>query len=73
MAIAGRPAASASDPRGLGALLKDLAEGSGELIRHEVRLARTEARELIRGLGTGTAEVAAGALLALLGGLARRR
>ena len=66
----GRPAAQGSDPRGFGALLKELAEGSGELIRQEVRLARTEARELLRGLGAGTAEVAIGAVLALLGALA---
>ena len=31
------------DARGLGALIKDLAEGSGELIRHAVRLARLAA------------------------------
>jgi hypothetical protein len=66
----GRPAAPGPDPRGFGALLKELAEGSGELIRQEVRLARTEARELLRGLGAGTAEVAIGAVLALLGALA---
>ena len=59
-----------AEQRGLGSLLKELAEGSGELIRQEVRLARTEARELIRGLGVGTAEVAVGAVLALLGMLA---
>jgi hypothetical protein len=66
----GRPAVEGPDPRGFGALLKELAEGSGELIRQEVRLARTEARELLRGLGAGTAEVAVGAVLALLGALA---
>ena len=66
----GRPAAPGSDPRGFGALLKELAEGSGELIRQEVRLARTEATALLRGLGVGTAEVAVGAVLALLGALA---
>ncbi|MDF1501880.1 phage holin family protein [Roseisolibacter sp. H3M3-2] len=58
------------DSRGFGSLLKELAEGSGELIRQEVRLARTEAREMMRGLGAGTAEVAVGAVLALLGALA---
>lgn len=59
-----------ADPRGLGALLKELAEGGGELVRHEVRLARTEARDLLRGLGIGTAEVAMGGVLALIGALA---
>jgi hypothetical protein len=55
--------------RGLGALLKDLAEGSGELVRHEARLARLEASSLARGIGVGTASVAVGGVLALLGGL----
>ncbi len=59
-----------AEQRGLGSLLKELAEGSGELIRQEIRLARTEARELVRGLGVGTAEVAVGGVLALLGTLA---
>ena len=57
------------DARGIGALLKDLAEGSGELIRQEVRLARVEAGELFRGLGTGTVSVAVGGVMALLGAL----
>ena len=58
------------DARGLGALLKDLAEGSGELIRHEVRLARLEAVEILGKAGAGVAAVAAGGVLALLGALA---
>ncbi len=59
-----------SEGRGLSTLLRDLAEGSGELIRQELRLARVEARDLARGLGVGTVEVAVGAVLMLLGGLA---
>lgn len=55
---------------GLGALLKDLAEGSGELVRQEARLARVEAVALVRGVGTGVASVAIGGVLALLGALA---
>lgn len=55
---------------GIGTLLKDLAEGSGELVRHEVRLARLEAAELARGIGVGTASVAVGGVLGLLGALA---
>lgn len=70
MSTDGRPTVAGPDSRGLGALLKDLAEGSGELIRQELRLASTEARSLARGLGVGTAEVAVGAVLALLGALA---
>jgi uncharacterized membrane protein YqjE len=53
--------------RGIGELLKDLAESSAELVRQESRLARLEAAELLRGLGTGTASVAVGGVLALLG------
>jgi uncharacterized membrane protein YqjE len=55
---------------GIGTLLKELAEGSGELVRHEVRLARIEATELGRSIGVGTASVAVGGVLALLGTLA---
>src|SRR5690349_16810975 len=54
---------------GIGTLLRDLAEGSGELVRHEMRLARIEAMELVRGIGVGTASVAAGGVLGLLGAL----
>ena len=43
--------------RGLGALLKDLVEGSGELVRQEVRLARVEATGLARAVGVGTGAV----------------
>jgi hypothetical protein len=57
------------DARGIGALLKDLTEGSGELVRQETRLARIEAGELLRGLGTGTVSVAVGGVLGLLGAL----
>ena len=56
--------------RGLGALLRDLAEGSGALVRNEVTLARLEAAETARAVGLGTGMVAAGGVLALLGALA---
>ena len=56
--------------RGLGALLRDLAEGSAALIRNEVKLARIEFTALLGGVGKGTAYVAAGGVLALLGSLA---
>lgn len=63
-----------SDPNGggrsLATLLKDFAEGSAQLIRHEVRLARTEAADLGRHLGGGAAAVASGGVLALVGALA---
>ena len=54
---------------GIGTLLKELVEGSGELVQHELRLARVEAMELVRGIGVGTASVAVGGVLGLLGGL----
>jgi uncharacterized membrane protein YqjE len=55
--------------RSIGALLRDLAEGSATLVRGEVRLAKIEVGEAVSGIGTGTALVAAGAVLALLGAL----
>jgi hypothetical protein len=56
-------------PPGIGTLLKELVEGSGELVQHEMRLARVEAMELVWGIGVGTASVAVGGVLGLLGGL----
>lgn len=55
--------------RSVGALLRDLAEGSAALVRHEARLARIEFTKVLGGLGTGTVEVASGGVLALLGAL----
>ena len=55
--------------RGIGALLRDLAEGSATLVRGEVRLAKVEVGAAVSGIGKGTALVATGAVLALLGGL----
>jgi hypothetical protein len=61
--------AGTDDTRGIGALLKELAEGSGDLVRYEVRLARSEASALVKKAGVGTAEVAIGGVLALIGAL----
>ena len=61
--------AGSNDVRGIGGLLRELAEGSGALVRHEARLARTEAGEIVRHAGVGTMEVALGGVLALLGAL----
>ena len=55
--------------RGLGTLLRDLAEGSAALVRGEARLARIEVTQIATGIGKGTAFVAIGAVLALLGSL----
>ena len=55
--------------RGVGALLRDLAEGSAGLVRNEVKLARIELRGIISSVGLGTAMVASGGVFALLGTL----
>ena len=56
--------------RGLGSLLRDLAEGSAELVRGEVRLARVELANAASAAGRGTALVAIGGVLLLVGTLA---
>jgi hypothetical protein len=56
--------------RSMGALLRDLAEGSAALMKSEVRLARAEFGEIVASVGKGTGAVAAGGVLALLGTLA---
>ncbi len=56
--------------RGLGALLRDLAEGSAELVGGEVRLGRLEISAAASAAGRGTAFVAVGGVLLLLGVLA---
>ena len=56
--------------RSMGSLLRDLAEGSATLVKNEVRLARIEVAGMLRALGAGTAEIAVGGVLALLGLLA---
>ena len=66
--MAGNPVTGS--PRGLGALLGDLAEGSANLVRGEVRLARIEIGSAAGSAGRGTAFVAAGGVLLLLGTLA---
>ena len=61
---------SAGGSRGTGVLLRDLAEGSADLVRGEVRLARLEIGTAAAAAGRGTAFVAAGGVLLLLGILA---
>jgi hypothetical protein len=56
--------------QGVGTLLRDLADGSARLVRDEVQLARLETTALVKAVGQGTASVAAGGVLALLGTLA---
>jgi hypothetical protein len=55
--------------RGIGTLVRDLADGSATLVRDESKLARIEVAAVARGVATGTALVATGGVLALLGGL----
>jgi hypothetical protein len=60
---------SESTSRGIGELLRDLAEGSADLVRGEVRLARIEVGAVAGAAGKGTAYVATGGVLMVLGGL----
>ena len=55
--------------RSLGALLRDLAEGSATLVRSEVRLATIEIGAAVAAISKGTALVATGGVLAFLGAL----
>ena len=54
---------------GRGALLRERGEGSAALVRHEVKLAQLEVRGILGGVGRGTAMVASGGVLGLLGTL----
>lgn len=53
--------------RGLGGLLRDLADGGGALLRQELRLARVELTAIAKAVGVGTALTASGAVLTVLG------
>jgi uncharacterized membrane protein YqjE len=55
--------------RGVGSLLRELAEGSGALVRNEVKLARLELQKMVSGAGRGTVMVASGGVFGLLGTL----
>jgi len=56
--------------RSVGALFRDLAEGSVGLVRNEIKLARVETVEALNAIALGSAMVASAAVLGLLGGLA---
>jgi MFS family permease len=62
-------AADRNDGRGMGALVRELADGSATLVRNEAQLARIEIGDAVRGVATGTGYIAVGGVLALLGGL----
>ena len=56
--------------RGIGALLRDLADGGAALLRQELRLARAEIAAIAKAVGVGTALTASGAVLTVLGAFA---
>ena len=56
--------------RSIGSLLRGLAEEGSVLVRQEARLTRVELTQMLRGAGLGTANVAVGGVLMLLGTLA---
>ena len=56
--------------RGFGELLRDLAHGSADLLRGEIKLARFELTAIVAGVTRGSTQVALGGVLLLLGGLA---
>jgi uncharacterized membrane protein YqjE len=53
----------------LGALLRELAEGSSSLVKQEVSLARLELSELLQGITTGVSLIVGGSVMLLLGSL----
>jgi hypothetical protein len=55
--------------RGFKTLLRDLAQGSGTLVRDEVRLVKIEVGDIVSSIGRGTTFVSIGAMLVLVGGL----
>ena len=61
--------AAGNDGKGIGTLVRELADGSAELIRAEAKVARIEIGDLVKGIATGTGFVAIGGVLALLGAL----
>jgi uncharacterized membrane protein YqjE len=55
--------------RGIGTLVRELADGSAEMVRGEARIAQIEIGGVVKGIATGTGFIAIGGVLALLGGL----
>ncbi|MBK5189385.1 MAG: phage holin family protein [Gemmatimonadaceae bacterium] len=60
---------SRSADQSVGALLRELAEGSSELLRKEWQLARLELAGLAKQMGIGTSEVAIGGVCFAMGGV----
>ncbi|NUO51225.1 MAG: phage holin family protein [Polyangiaceae bacterium] len=59
---------SAEEPS-LGTLFSELGQQTGKLVSHEIRLARYELKESVRGASRNIATIAAGGLAAMVGGL----
>jgi uncharacterized membrane protein YqjE len=64
------PAVRGDANRGLGVLLRDLADGSRRLVRQEIRLARLELDRVLHGATSATVRIALGGVLAILGVIA---
>jgi hypothetical protein len=60
-------ATGSQDGRGIGLLLRELADGGAALLRQELRLARVELAAIANAIGVGTALSASGAVLTVLG------
>jgi uncharacterized membrane protein YqjE len=61
------PGATAAGDQGLGSLVSGIVEDLQNIVRGEVRLAKTEMREDVASMGRGATALAAGALIALVG------
>jgi len=61
--------AAANEGRGIGTLVRELADGSATLVRGEAQIARMEIAGVVKGIATGTGFIAMGGVLAMLGGL----
>lgn len=61
------PGSAASEPQGLGTLVSGVVEDLQNIVRGEVRLAKTEIKEEVSAMGKGAASIAVGSLVALVG------
>ncbi len=64
------PATTSDDERSLAALFKELASDTGELVRHEIELAKLELKETAVGMATDSVKIVAALGMVILGGLA---
>ncbi len=59
--------ATTTDSRGIGELVRGVAEDGASLARKEIHLLRIELAEIVRGIGRGTAMMIAAAALGIIG------